>query len=64
MERNDAARANAFGNLAEGFCRVFHEMQNEAAYRGVEEPRRLNRPHIRLPEFNVAESFCGAPLLG
>jgi hypothetical protein len=39
-------------------------MQNEAAYRGVEEPRRVNRPHIRLPEFNVAESFFGAPLLG
>jgi hypothetical protein len=64
MEREDAAGANALGNFAEGLSRVFHEMEDEAAYSGVEGRRWVERPSVRLPKLNVSDSLRGSPLLG
>ena len=64
MEREDAARANALRNFAQGLCRVSHEMEDEAAYSGIEEPHRVERPRVQLAKLNVADSLRGSPLLG
>jgi len=38
-------------------------VEDETAYGGVEEPPRVDRPHIRLTELDVRDSLCGASLL-
>jgi hypothetical protein len=63
MEREEAAGTNAFGNLAQGLSRVFHEIQDEAAYSSVEKLRRVDRPQIRVPELDVDDSLRLPPFL-